>query len=790
MPDGDVILPGDPRYRGDRSSPGTGIVDPATPFQYSGGNGSDGQLPIRIDTGDVKITIGAPAIRGTGTQNDSEEFGENLAEYLDDTTLGMLANEAIQGVEDDITSRAEWIREYSAGVDLLGTKVEEEGRGGDRRRNVSRVGIETLTEAMLKYQAAAEGEMLPASGPAKVPTIGRASSEEEQRAQDFQDDFNFLLTDVLKEYYPDTGSMLMHQAFCGLGYKKIFRDPIRNRPTSQSIIAPNLIVSEEATDLDTAIRVTHEIEMTRSTLRRMQICNHYLDIPLGMPSGIEGIGRQAQRKIKENQGIMQVPTRPQDTPYLIWEVDTDIDPLEFGIHGKFEREGPQDMPLPYKITVDRASGKCLGVWRNWRPEDKLRLKRNMYVKFELVRSLGYHSWGFLHLLGNQTRALRALRRIMINAGMFSQFPGGMKAKNARTSTTEVAPGPGEWIDVDAVMGPNFDISKLFMAMPYKDVSAALFQLYQDIKNDAKSLAGTAQIEIGEGRTNVPMGTVMAMVEQQVQVMSSIHKRNHQAQKQELVLLRELFAEDVDSLNAFCRLRPRPGDQEPRIWTAIEEFMDLDLQPASDPNVPSFVHRLMVGNVAVTLAQQAPQYIDVPSVLRTAFKTIGLDPDVYVTAAAGTPPPQPPPDPMVAAQQAAVQQKAEAAQQTAQIKAQELQQKQEEAQLDASTKAQQIAQKQQEAELDAQGGAAELQVKREGLALDAQAAAAHNETQRLVEQARAQSDLVQLHHQADRDQGLQQQKTEGDIAAIHHQADRDQTAAPQWFEPTQQQGLAG
>lgn len=737
MPDGEVILPGQPRYGDNRADQGgTGLVDPRSPYPSS--PGGNGLLPIRIDTGDVTIQIGAPAIRGTGTQDDSEQFGENLAEYLDDTTLSLLAQNVIQGVEDDITSRAEWIKEYSQGVDLLGTKVEDEGRGADRRRNVSRVGVETLLEAMVRYQSSAEGEMLPAAGPAKVPTIGRTSAEEEVRAKDFQDDFNYLLTDVMKEYYPDTSSMLMHQGFCGLGYKKCYRDPIRNRPTSQSIIAPNLIVSEEATDLDTAIRVTHEIEMNRSMLRRMQICGHYLDIDIGPSSGTEGIGRQAQRKIKENQGLMVVPLRPQDTPYLIWETDQDVEPPEFNIRGKYERRAPRDLPLPYKVTVDRATGKTFGVWRNWRENDPLYRKRNMFVKFSLVPSLGYHSWGFLHLLGNQTRALRALRRLMINAGMFSQFPGGIKAKNARTSTTEVAPGPGEWVDVDAPMSANFDITKLFMPMPYKDVSSSLFQLSEAIKNDTMRLGASAQIEVGEGRTNVPVGTVMAMVEQQVQVMSGIHKRNHQAQKQELTLLRELYAEDLDALNKFCRLRPRPGDTQPRIWNAIEEFMDLDLNPASDPNVPAQVHRLMMGNVLVMLAQQAPQYFDLPEVLRTAVQLIGADPDRYVIRPDANAQQPQQPDPRVVAKQA------------------EVAQKQQEAQLDASVKAQQIQQKQQEASLDAQASAAELQVKREALALDAQVAAAHNETQRLTQQERGAAEIAKVHHQADRDdqsQGL-------------------------------------
>jgi hypothetical protein len=687
-----VVLPlREGRISEERGQPLPRLVDPTAPFT-PGGNSSGPR--VRIDTGDTLITIGAPAVRGTRTQDLPPEFDRNLALDMSENEAGRIGEEVIQGVQSDIQSRAEWIEQYTAGLDLLSVKAEKESGTGGQRREVSRVGHELLIESMVRGQAAAEGEMLPAAGPVKVPTVGRSSDDQEIRAKDFQDDFNYIMTDVITEYYPDTSSMLMHEFYCGLGYKKVYWDPIRNRPTSQSILAPDMIVSEEAADLASAVRVTHEIAMSRATLRRMQLLGQYLNVELGMPSGGIGLGRQAQRKILQIQGQNPVSPRPQDSPYLIWETDQDFEPGEWGIDGKYERTAPDGLPMPYKVAVEQSSHKVLGIWRNWRPEDKLYLKHNIYVKFSFIPSMGYHPWGFLHLLGNQTRALRAIRRILINAGMLNNFPGGLKAAQARTRTTEVAPGPGEWIDVEAVAGPNFDIRRLFMPMPYAPPNPALVQLSEIIKNDSMRLGATAQIEVGEGRSNVPVGTIMAMIEQQVQVMAGVHKRNHRAQKEELKLLRELFAADVKALNSFAQLRPRPGGGEPRQWAAASEFMDLDLQPASDPNVPAQVHRLMMGNVLVMLAQQAPQYFDVPEVLRAAVALIGADPDRFVTRPDANAQQQQP-DPKV---------------------------------VEKTLEAQQ---KQAQTLVDAQKAETQAQVKREEIAADAATAAAQNETAREV-----------------------------------------------------------
>src|SRR5690606_25807552 len=149
--------------------------------------------------------------------------------------------------------------------------------------------------------------------------------------------------------------------------------------------------------------------------------------------------------------------------------------------------------------------------------------------------MGFYDMGYLHIIGQHARTLTALWRIMIDAGMFSNFPGGVKLKGSRTDTNQIRPAPGEWVEVDGGAGVD-DIRKLLMAMPYKDVSAVMLDMCRMIEDDARKLAGTVDLEAGEGRTNVPVGTIMAMIEQQTQLMTAVHKGLHAAQQEELILL--------------------------------------------------------------------------------------------------------------------------------------------------------------------------------------------------------------------------------------------------------------
>jgi len=561
------------------------------------------------------------------------------------------------------------------------------------------------------HNSGAEGEMLPAAGPVKVPTIGNVPEEEKQRADAFEADFNYFLTEIAKEYYPDTMHMLMQQSYCGIGYKKVYRCPIRQRPVSESILAPDLIVSEEATDLDTAHRVTHRIQMMKDQLRRLQIAGAYADIPIGPANYVQGFGDSANRKIKESEGItISGFARPEDTPHIILESDYSLDIDHLQMDGYWERKTPEGLPLPYRIAVERGTQKVFGIWRNWNPDDKFCRKKNMYVKFGMIPALGFHDWGFLQLLGNQTRTLRAIWRILIDAGMLANFPGGIKASRLRTTTNEIAPGPGEFQDVD--IGPQDDINKLVMPMPYKDISASLVQFSEIIKGDAMRLGGTVQLEVGEGRTNVPVGTVMAAIEQQVQVMAQVYKRNHQAQKVELRKIRELFAENPGDLTSLVRERPRDPTAPMILWEKEQEFMDLNLMPASDPNIPARLHRLMASNVLAMLAQQIPNVINVTEVAEDAVAAIGKDPKRFVIQPdQAAQQPAPPPDPKITA---------------ANIKAQsDLQGKQ----------------------IQAQTAEDRMQVDREHLAVEASRGAADNETERQIAHVKAATDTVQPYHDA-------------------------------------------
>lgn len=563
---------------------------------------------VTDDEGGVEIEFGNEPVAGLSARAQQSKHGDNLAETMDDADLSLLSMDLLEGIDADISSRSEWMANYNECLAMLGLKIEKSTDGRSTVRDP------TLLHSIIRFQAQARGELLPASGPVKVRVDGEPSDEANQRADDLENDMNHYLTTVATEYYPDTDRGLFYLGFGGNIFKKVYRCPIRQRPVSECVYVSDLIVSQDATDLSNAERVTHRIEMSRYRMQQMQDSGVYvkeeLTTPIASPTPVD----QAEAQIS---GIAAAPTRVEDAQFTVYETLVRLNPARYGL-------GDDETLQPFKVSIEKDSRRVLEVRRNWLENDERKRQKKFYVKYGLIPGMGFLDYGFAQILGNTTRTLTAVLRLMIDAGMFANFPGGVRKKGARMETNEIRPGPGQFVEIDT---GDMPVQDAIMAMPFAGPNAELLQLYTGIKEEANALAGAVSIETGDGRTNVPVGTIMAQIEQQTQIITAVHKRLHQAQQEEFILLKALFAEDPEAIW-------RGAEKPKRQWSAEEQFADLNLVPASDPNVPAHVHRLMQATALEMLSSAHPELYNQYQVQRRINRVIGtadmdevlIDPD--------------------------------------------------------------------------------------------------------------------------------------------------------------------
>lgn len=592
----------------------------------------------------------------TGDQEEPK-FDENLAEHVDAFSLAKIASDLLQGIDADLQSRKQWEEITKKAIEFLGLIYEEASGQVSAQGSISKVWHTLMLEASIQFWANAQAEFLPAEGPVKVrddkpeqdeapPGIGDNGApplegDRDEEAEGLEEIFNHYLTVTDKQYYRDFSRMLFSLGPIGTQFRKVYYNPLRRMAVSEWVKADNLIVSNDAVHLATAGRVTERIMMRNADVRRLMWMGHWLNQPLvqptDSPTGIE-------ETIGQVEGIRPGPELPADHRHTIYECYCDLDLP--GFEHK-ENGQPTGLPMPYRVSLDKDSRRILEIRRNWREDDDNFEARQRYVMFGLVPGFGFYYLGYAHILGNTERALTALEREMIDAGMYSIFPGFLWKKGARSDTTQIRPPPGGGAEIN--IGMNDDIRKVVMGLPYKDLSPNVMALAEKLEENGRKIGSILEIPVGEGTANIPVGTMISMVEEGTKVMAAVHKGLHQSRTEELELLKELIAEDPGVL-----LR---GKKPPFEWR--EEFADRDLIPASDPNTPSHVHRIMRATAYAQLSQIFPDIANRPKIFEEILRVIRApDPSEFMA-----PPQQGPqaPPPQVVSAQARLQ--------TAQIQAQ-------------------------------------------------------------------------------------------------------------------------
>jgi hypothetical protein len=128
-----------------------------------------------LEDGGVEISFGP-----SDDDDEEGEFGENLAELLDEGVLQNLSGDLVELIETDIGSRKEWADTFVKGMDVLGFKYEERTEPWDGACGVYST---VLAEAAIRFQAETMSETFPAAGPVKTKILGKVTKEKEDAAE-------------------------------------------------------------------------------------------------------------------------------------------------------------------------------------------------------------------------------------------------------------------------------------------------------------------------------------------------------------------------------------------------------------------------------------------------------------------------------------------------------------------------------------------------------------------------------------------------------------------------------
>ena len=554
---------------------------------------------------------------------DDTEFSANLADLMDDSDLNSLKNDLMGNIDADKDSRSDWEKTYKDGLEYLGMKYEERSQPFE---GASGVMHPLLAESVTQFQAQAYNELLPSQGPVKTQVLGMTTPDSEAQASRVQEFMNYQLMQIMKEYDPETDQMLFYLPLSGSAFRKVYYDQNLGRAVSKFIPSEDLIVPYAATDLHSATRITHVINMSINDIKKLQQIGFYSDVDVDSGNMLASDTDGIQEEIDDLQGVS--PSYNDDDTCKVYEIHTELDiPGYEDLNAEGEETG---IKLPYIVTI--ANNKVLSVRRNYREEDPLKQRINYFVHYKFLPGLGFYGFGLTHMIGGLSKASTSILRQLIDAGTLSNLPAGFKARGIRIRNDDQPLQPGEFRDMDA---PGGSLRDAFVPLPFKEPSQTLLSLLGILVDSGRRFASIADTQVGDSNQNAPVGTTIALLERGTRVMSAIHKRLHASQRIEFEILAKVFSESLPPSYPYSTAN---GNQ---MIKAMDFDNRVDVLPVSDPNTFSMSQRVMMAQELLRTVQSNPE-IHGPTGIYEAYRRMYSSMGVQNIEQLLPPPPQPQP----------------------------------------------------------------------------------------------------------------------------------------------------
>jgi chaperonin GroES len=536
----------------------------------------------------------------------------NIATRLSETELSEIAQKVVDEYKIDKESREEWERRVKEAVDLAMLVSEEKNYPFDKAANVK---YPLLTNAALQFNARSYAAIVQGNRVVKCVTWGQDQNGGKQaRADRVSEHLSYQLLAQMPEWEEDTDKMLVILPIVGTCFRKVFFDPSLGRKVTRLVTAERLVVNYWARSIEDTPRLTEEMPLYPYEIQERIGSGRFIDFDYGTAQPDED-GKTEQSD--------------ESAPHLFLEQ-----------HRLLDLDG-DGYPEPYIVTVHKAAQKVCRIVANFTPDtvtmgDDDRVlairKQNFYVKYTFLPSPdnGFYGWGFGWLLADISAATNTTLSMMLDAGHLSNVQGGLVSAQLGIKEKAIRLKMGEW----RVINTNGPLNQAVMPITYSGPSDVLFKLLGLLIEAGKDISAIKDVLTGEVRQNMTASATMALIEQGLQVFTSIYKRIHRALKAELGIHARLNRENLspEEYNSFF-------DAQQQFDPARDySEKDMDILPVSDPNVASRMQELAKAQFIQEVAKGNPVINPIEATRRVLEAGQVGDVDTLIM-----PPPQPNPE---------------------------------------------------------------------------------------------------------------------------------------------------
>ena len=530
-------------------------------------------------------------------------FNNNIADTVPEAVRDKIAAYLEEAIKKDKANRQPWLDVINKAKPYLGFNIEEaqDSDNKDARKPNPSIGDAaqnktfdtTFSTSVLRLWATLRSELLPSTGPVGFKTNVSIDETYELKGELVKDSLNEYLTVEDKGFYPDYDRFLLYLILYGCVFRKIYYDPITNKPLSRFIIPEDFLVDNNCSSITESNRLTHIRYLSKREILFNMQNGTFSKIDLDYLDKSVDINRDAEDN--DTSGVKQA--EPTASRFPFYETHEYLDLNEFFNDEVMDED--YTIPSPYVITRCGTTNQIVSIVPNWNEDDPTKTRINCFIHYNLFPGFDIYGLGLAQILGSNAKSLTSMQQMAIDAAIFQNFPGGLKAKGLKTTNNDLTILPGQFVTVET---GNLPLRDSIIPLPYNGPSPAILEYMNRITAQTQDLASTAESGIAENSQNTPVGTTIALLEVSNRIQSAILRTVHSSFSEELQLFYKMF--NPANINL---------DED-----------GFNIIPTSDPSVESSTQRMIKAESLLKLASGNPELHNMREVYLKVYQALGIN----------------------------------------------------------------------------------------------------------------------------------------------------------------------
>lgn len=590
------------------------------------------QSPPQTDEGQQLLTGLTQADQQVNLDKSSQFY--NLVQDLDPDKAKEIGQEIKRGYQTDEDSRADWLDMHEFWLRLY-MQTDYALNADDERDWGATESVPILTEACDQFQSRTYKAFFPnETFVSAVPLKHSKNPQEQQMLKDRADrvgrHISWQLGVQNQDYKRDKRALFLSVAQHGSFFTKTYFDGFKKKRIIVDNVRPtDLVISysvgpKRIQDVRRKSHIVHTTVGETQDLERLQYLIDQAKPDYGSNKS------QYDVTVDESQGLSPAQSRIKrdiEATLIEQQFYLDIDDT-----GNF---------LPYLGTIDLTTGNLLRLTVDFDADpqgnptqDYEQIQYYTHYKF-MENPDGFYGLGLGAKIGDLNAAVSIATRQMLDAGTLANdgnMGGFIDSRLTLDGEEEVTSIIGKYKKVSSSMD---DIRKGIVNNQFPGPNPALGKLIEFLDGRAQRMAGTTEATTGDIQKNMQPTTVLAQIEQGLEVFSSVQMG---------------LADDFgDELNKIYKLNQKHMpfveyfglNEVPEAITRMDYADDMAIQPIFDPKFATQQQKMTRAQATSQVVMQNPFLSQNPNIMNALTKRQleALDVDNIDEL---VPPPPPPP----------------------------------------------------------------------------------------------------------------------------------------------------